>query len=146
MGVKVCRDVGDAEFPPGQASKTTSSVPSQGMIVAFLTFEALKEALGAGEHKRLALQQQQQLQRTSQQQQQQQQLQRTSQQQQQQQQQQGGSRHHLSSGRGDAAGWIGSGEGEGEEERRRRRGEELAAGDEREQLERMRLAENAEEV
>ena len=100
------------------------------MIVAFLTFEALKEALGAGEHKRLALQQQQQLQRTSQQ-----------------QQQQAGSRHHLPSGRGDAAGWIGSGEGEGEEERRRRRrGEELAAGDEREQLEHMRLAENAEEV
>ena len=97
------------------------------MIVAFLTFEALKEALGAGEHKRLALQQQQQ------------QLQRMSQ-------QQAGSRHHLPSGRGDAAGWIGSGEGEGEEERRRRRGEELAAGDEREQLERMRLAENAEEV
>ena len=129
MGVKVCRDVGDAEFPPGQASKTTSSVPSQGMIVAFLTFEAWKEALGAGEHKRLALQQQQQLQRMSQQ-----------------QQQQAGSRHHLPSGRGDAAGWIGSGEGEGEEERRRRRGEELAAGDEREQLERMRLAENAEEV
>jgi hypothetical protein len=51
------------QFPPltplfSPTYPTLASV--QGMIVAFLTFEALKEALGAGQHKQWLLQQQRQ--------------------------------------------------------------------------------------